>query len=84
VLIGQYEFVKKGDPAVVGITKLDGVTLEELKRPRRQLPTIEEAISSPLTPSPPDAMPTIEEAVSSSPLTPPTTGTTATSAAPPS
>jgi hypothetical protein len=34
---GQWEFVKKGDPPVVGITKLDGVTLEELKRPRRQI-----------------------------------------------
>jgi len=34
----MYEFVKKGDPAVVGITKLDGVTLEELKRPRRKIP----------------------------------------------
>lgn len=33
--------MKKGDPAVVGITKLDGVTLEELKRPRRVLPTAE-------------------------------------------
>lgn len=29
--------MKKGDPPVVGITKLDGVTLEELKRPRRQV-----------------------------------------------
>ncbi|EKD16993.1 mitochondrial 54S ribosomal protein uL16m [Drepanopeziza brunnea f. sp. 'multigermtubi'] len=35
---GMYEFVKKGDPPVVGITKLDGVTLEELKRPRRKVP----------------------------------------------
>lgn len=35
---GQYEFVKKGDPPVVGITKLDGITLEELKRPRRKVP----------------------------------------------
>lgn len=34
----MYEFVKRGDPAVVGITKLDGVTLEELKRPRRKIP----------------------------------------------
>ena len=34
----MYEFVKKGDPAVVGITKLDGVTMEELKRPRRKMP----------------------------------------------
>jgi hypothetical protein len=29
--------VKKGDPPVVGITKLDGVTLEDLKRPRKHL-----------------------------------------------
>lgn len=36
-LPGQWEFVEKGDPPVVGITKLDGVTLEELKRPRRQV-----------------------------------------------
>jgi len=35
---GQYEFVRKGDPAVVGITKLDGITLAELKRPRRAIP----------------------------------------------
>lgn len=35
---GQYEFVKKGEPPVVGITKLQGVTLEELKRPRRAIP----------------------------------------------
>ena len=34
----MYEFVKKGDPAVVGITKLAGITLQELKNPRRQLP----------------------------------------------
>jgi hypothetical protein len=34
----MYEFVKKGDPPVVGITKLDGVTLDELKRPRRKIP----------------------------------------------
>ncbi len=37
--VGQHEFVKKGDAAVVGITKLDGVTLEELKRPRRKVLT---------------------------------------------
>jgi hypothetical protein len=36
--IGLYEFVKKGDAPVVGITKLEGVTLEELKRPRREAP----------------------------------------------
>jgi len=34
----MYEFVKKGDPPVVGITKLDGITLAELKRPRRAIP----------------------------------------------
>lgn len=34
--LGLWEFVKKGEPPVVGITKLkDGVTLESLKRPRR-------------------------------------------------
>jgi len=50
----MYEFVKKGDPPVVGITKLDGVTLEELKRPRRKididsaaLPTLPAASISP-------------------------------------
>lgn len=37
-LPGQYEFIKKGEPPVVGITKLKGVTIEELKRPRKQLP----------------------------------------------
>ncbi|KAK5661301.1 hypothetical protein OQA88_11196 [Cercophora sp. LCS_1] len=37
-LPGQWEFVKKGEPPVVGITKLDGITLEELKRPRKKLP----------------------------------------------
>ncbi|CAJ2511611.1 Uu.00g072360.m01.CDS01 [Anthostomella pinea] len=50
-LPGQWEFVKKGEPAIVGITKLEnGVTLEDLKRPRRKvvaetlvpLPTTEE------------------------------------------
>jgi hypothetical protein len=40
-LPGQHEFVMRGDPPVVGITKLDGITLEELKRPRRQLPGAE-------------------------------------------
>jgi hypothetical protein len=36
----MYEFVKKGDPPVIGITKLsDGVTAEDLLRPRKKLPT---------------------------------------------
>lgn len=35
-LPGLYEFVKKGDPPVVGVTKLgDGVTLESLKEAKR-------------------------------------------------
>ncbi|RGP70407.1 60s ribosomal l16 [Fusarium sporotrichioides] len=40
-LPGQWEFVKRGDAPVVGITKLDGVTLEELKRPRRHIAPVE-------------------------------------------
>ncbi|PGH23458.1 ribosomal protein L16 [Polytolypa hystricis UAMH7299] len=36
---GLYEFAKKGDPPVVGLTKLgNGVTLESLKRARREVP----------------------------------------------
>ena len=37
---GLYEFVKKGDPPVMGITKVgvNGITAEDLKRPRRKLP----------------------------------------------
>lgn len=35
-LPGRYEFVKRGDPPVVGLTKLtNGVTLEMLKNPRK-------------------------------------------------
>ncbi|KAK6825230.1 mitochondrial 54S ribosomal protein YmL47 [Apiospora arundinis] len=48
-LPGQWEFVKKGEPPVVGITKLDGVTLEELKRPRRK---VEAETIVPATPAP--------------------------------
>ncbi|KAI0112217.1 ribosomal protein L16p/L10e [Nemania sp. FL0031] len=36
-LPGQWEFVKKGEPPIVGITKLDGITIEDLKRPRRKI-----------------------------------------------
>lgn len=35
-ITGHYEAVRKGDAAVVGVTKLKGVTMEELKRPRRK------------------------------------------------
>ncbi|KZF20002.1 putative mitochondrial large ribosomal subunit protein L16 [Xylona heveae TC161] len=38
-LPGLYEFVKKGDPPVMGITKLgEGVTEATLRKPRRKLP----------------------------------------------
>ncbi|KAF1345471.1 50S ribosomal protein L16 [Delphinella strobiligena] len=40
-LPGQYEFVQKGDPPVMGITKLgNGVTEEFLRRPRKVLAPI--------------------------------------------
>lgn len=54
-LPGQWEFVKKGEPPVVGITKLDGITLEDLKRPRRKLPavTLPEGVENPSSTSPP-------------------------------
>lgn len=36
---GLYEFVKKGDPPVMGLTKMEaGITLDEMKRPRVKLP----------------------------------------------
>lgn len=39
ILPGLYEFVKKGDPPVMGITKLSpGVTSVDLMRPRKKLP----------------------------------------------
>lgn len=42
-LPGLYEFVKKGDPAVMGVTKLsNGVTVEDLKRARKVVPTVPE------------------------------------------
>jgi hypothetical protein len=33
---GQWDFIKKGEPAMVGITSLKNTTLEELKRPRKK------------------------------------------------
>ncbi|KAK4162214.1 ribosomal protein L16p/L10e [Cladorrhinum sp. PSN259] len=40
-LPGQWEFVCKGDPPVVGITKLEnGLTLDDLKNPRKKLPQV--------------------------------------------
>lgn len=44
LVLGLYEFVKKGDPPVMGLTKLTGdVTAETLKRPRKTLPGQETA-----------------------------------------
>jgi len=41
ILAGLYEFVKKGDPPVMGITKLTGdVTAASLQRPRKPLPHV--------------------------------------------
>ena len=37
--IGLWEFVKRGDPPVMGITKMEaGVTLADMKKPRIKLP----------------------------------------------
>lgn len=51
-LPGQYAFIKKGEPPMVGITKLDGVTMEELKRPRRTVPTAEKSEVTPVSTTP--------------------------------
>lgn len=49
-LPGLWEIVKKGDPPMVGITKLgNGVTLEGLKRARRQI-TNSEIEAGPIVP----------------------------------
>jgi ribosomal protein L16 len=61
-LPGLWETVRKGDPPMVGITKLgNGVTLESLKRARREVPLKEmEAglIIPPATDSPPASIST--------------------------
>ncbi|KAF1942024.1 50S ribosomal protein L16 [Clathrospora elynae] len=48
-LPGLYEFVKKGDPAVMGTTKVgsNGMTAEDLKRPRKKLGVEETAARLP-------------------------------------
>jgi hypothetical protein len=56
-LPGLWEFVKKGDPPIVGLTKLEpGVTLESLKRARRERPVEERKRTSIIPPST-DALP---------------------------
>ncbi|KAJ4335441.1 39S ribosomal protein L16, mitochondrial [Didymella glomerata] len=55
-LPGLYEFVKKGDAPVMGITKLaNGVTEEDLKRPRKLLPLEQTAAKIPAAASQPSA-----------------------------
>jgi hypothetical protein len=51
-----YEFVKKGDAPVMGITKLaNGVTEEDLKRPRKLLPLEQQAGRIPAASNQPSA-----------------------------
>jgi hypothetical protein len=48
VSLGLWEFVNKDDPPVVGITKLgNGVTLDSLKRARRNPPLGTNDLASP-------------------------------------
>jgi hypothetical protein len=50
LLSGLYEFVKKGDPPVMGVTKLkDGITEAYLKNPRKKLALEETAAKLPST-----------------------------------
>lgn len=50
---GQYEFIKKGDPPVVGITKLkDGMTIEDLKRPWKNIEPPSSSTTSSTTAAP--------------------------------
>ena len=54
---GLYEFVKKGDPPVMGLTKMEaGVTLDDLRRPRMKLAADIKAGRVPH--SSPDSLPT--------------------------
>lgn len=57
---GQYEFVKKGDPPVVGVTKLEnGITLQSLKEARRQVEASDDesqSIIPPMVDTPPSSV----------------------------
>jgi ribosomal protein L16 len=62
-LPGQWETVKRGDPPMVGITKLgDGITLEGLKQARREVPMVDDSqmdsIIPPTTEGPPASIST--------------------------
>lgn len=50
---GLYEFVRKGDPPMMGITKVrEGMTLEEMRRPRIKPPIDTSASRLPATTPP--------------------------------
>lgn len=56
--IGQWRFAKKGEAPFVGTMKLDGVTLEDLKRPRRQIapaPLLEASTPTAVTEAAPES-----------------------------
>ena len=47
---GLYEFVKKGDPPVMGLTKVEvGATLADMRKPTTKLPSDEKAARIPAT-----------------------------------
>lgn len=47
---GLYEIAKKGDPPVMGLTKMEpGVTLADMKKPMRKLPADNKAARLPST-----------------------------------
>ncbi|KAK3946436.1 mitochondrial 54S ribosomal protein YmL47 [Diplogelasinospora grovesii] len=57
-LPGQWELVKKGDPPVVGITKLEGgLTLQDLKQPWKKRPEAELPSLSPSASTTPNSAP---------------------------
>jgi len=57
-LPGLWEFVKKGDPPIVGLTKLEhGVTLESLKMARREPPSEESHSAAAIVPPSTNAAP---------------------------
>ena len=57
-LPGLWETVRRGDPPMVGITKLgNGVTLEGLKRARREVPDKETGVGPIIPPATTDAPP---------------------------
>ena len=48
-MLGQWDFIKKDEPAKVGLTSLKNTTLAELKRPKRKLDPVSMARAAPVT-----------------------------------